>query len=45
MGAVRDSVPRPTCEATWMSKPWRIVLILLVLAFVVNVGITYLTMY
>jgi hypothetical protein len=28
-----------------MSKPWRFVLLVLVLAFVLNVTITYLTMY
>jgi len=28
-----------------MSKPWRIVLVVLVLAFVLNVTITYFTMY
>ncbi len=27
-----------------MSRPWRIVLIILVLSFVLNVGYTYLTM-
>jgi hypothetical protein len=32
-------------EEARMSKPWRTVLIVLVLAFVVDVAITYFTMY
>ncbi len=36
--------PNPV-EGARMSKPWRTVLIVLVLAFILDVGITYLSMY
>ena len=47
MGTLRKRFEtRPTAaEEAHMSKPWRSVLIVLILSFLINVSITYFTMY
>ena len=46
LGTLSETSERSeSLEEARMSKPWRTVLIVLVLAAIVNVGITYFTMY